>query len=982
VKQNVVHPTIPSPYEHWQSRYGAAVVVLSNSSIGAADSLFILGGDTYDNSNLPVDLNIRSADFSHGYKNDVWVNEGTEWKVLPDISLRNKHEQKIPRQTSFQTWEKKQAGRLTPVGVTYEEWISCQLAVSATNPNFEDCNLPKWDYDVQWSPRRFAQALFFKDYIWVMGGRARESVQLPESRSVGGIFNPKVEDVTSPIANEQKFTNHREASVLKSDVWKSRDGVTWELVTPGCKSPQKDLVAAGNPAGHKVGKKEAQCVTDSDCYLPAELCMDLNGTSTCVCNMWSPREQHQASVFNGYMYVVGGYASQLFDERSNCGDYACGDVDASAYRAYMNDVWRSKDGENWELITNGSTTEETRFPGRGGHQMLLLPAHKSIPAYFYVFGGRGGDPTTNDLIYYNDVWRTPAHDTRLWEQVNTSLIGWEPRTSHVAILETPSALNQNTRNILLYGGKSADGEILQDVWMWRPDFEGDPWRSDYQPNALYRKGSGATFSYDENSPATTYVYPDAPIEYLRHFWVPPSDEPGMGDGLRPKELSFLTTKRLSQLHFVGIQTIRDLATANKYQILRLRGHDYPQVEETDLMDFVDVCSARRLAEAVVDKCTVADDIEFYDGNTEEPWKIKNEWGGAPPAAGSNPLWHDVDYSPLHVVKTLDEVIEDWDGCENLPQFTLPNVIGLGKVSQVSYIANPASAVQELQCRYNPGPRMMHSGAYFEERFYIFGGFTEKTKLAADSWYRDDRMPKVAFKKKPPSHSSVPHFRFTSDEGGVAYEYRVWDPVNFKELREWTPVVSKTSVYWLDWREGGPGNGVYTFYVRGIDPGGNRDEEYESDRNVYTWYYESPIPWDIILGSLFGFLFLCLVAYLEYRRRVKRAAMERYAMKRMRRKFKAMQTDQDNRQVDWRTLYNESKADRESKDPEVIKRQKKAQANNNKAKIKREKEVSKREKEKDKIKKKLAGARKDGSGGSSANAGSSAMLDAFSKVITS
>ena len=49
--------------------------------------------------------------------------------------------------------------------------------------------------------------------------------------------------------------------------------------------------------------------------------------------------------------------------------------------------------------------------------------------------------------------------------------------------------------------------------------------------------------------------------------------------------------------------------------------------------------------------------------------------------------------------------------------------------------------------------------------------------------------------------------------------------------------------------GGPGNGVYTMYIRGIDPAGNRDEEYQLGRNVYTWYYESPIPWDIILGII-------------------------------------------------------------------------------------------------------------------------------------
>ena len=48
--------------------------------------------------------------------------------------------------------------------------------------------------------------------------------------------------------------------------------------------------------------------------------------------MWSPREQHAVAVHGEYMYVTGGYASLLYDQYSNCGPYACGDTDASAYR--------------------------------------------------------------------------------------------------------------------------------------------------------------------------------------------------------------------------------------------------------------------------------------------------------------------------------------------------------------------------------------------------------------------------------------------------------------------------------------------------------------------------------------------------------------------------------------------------------------------------------------------------------------------------
>jgi len=93
---------------------------------------------------------------------------------------------------------------------------------------------------------------------------------------------------------------------------------------------------------------------DADCYSSAEQCV----SGTCICQMWGPREQHAAAVYNGYMYarldacrpptsatphrivhvsvpgsyVSGGYTSQ---QLRDCGHYPCGDTDASSYRYYM-----------------------------------------------------------------------------------------------------------------------------------------------------------------------------------------------------------------------------------------------------------------------------------------------------------------------------------------------------------------------------------------------------------------------------------------------------------------------------------------------------------------------------------------------------------------------------------------------------------------------------------------------------------------------
>jgi hypothetical protein len=282
------------------------------------------------------------------------------------------------------------------------------------------------------------------------------------------------------------------------------------------------------------------------------------------------------------------------------------------------------------------------------------------------------------------------------------------------------------------------------------------------------------------------------------------------------------------------------------------------------------------------------------------------FGGDPPV--SLPAeWHNRDFMDMHSVTDPVLMVEQWDGCTRLNLQTMPNVNGLGKVTQVASIRNPRLELQELMCRYNPGPRAYHAAVYFEERMYIFGGRKTDNEFYADSWYRDDRMPTVSIKKKPKANTADSIFRFAANEGGCSFEYRVWDSLRFKEIRKWSPVVRQTNLEWLDWRKGGPGNGRYVLYVRAVDPAGNRDEKYEKGRNVFAWNYVSPTPLDIIFGCVAGFLFLAFLAYLEYRRRVKKAAMERYAMKRMRRKFKAMQRDLDGRAVDWRTLYQEVRA---------------------------------------------------------------------------
>lgn len=204
---------------------------------------------------------------SQGYMNDVWKAAPTEWIVRSDVRLRNpkyKHNknpqdqarhQKIPRVYSSMTWKMIQPGLAPRPGVPYEDWIICDPYFAGTNNKYSqkrvemNCCTPENPEQsecvldtIQWSPRRHHASVSMVvdglEYLFVMGGRAREFVDYKEEKSVGGIIGPRVKD---PLDINQVYSSQREASVYKSDVWRSLDGRNWELVTPGCQAPQVSI---------------------------------------------------------------------------------------------------------------------------------------------------------------------------------------------------------------------------------------------------------------------------------------------------------------------------------------------------------------------------------------------------------------------------------------------------------------------------------------------------------------------------------------------------------------------------------------------------------------------------------------------------------------------------------------------------------------------------------------------------------------------
>ena len=243
IAQNIVIPYYPSPNTpHWQARYGMVSIIAPPVDTSSLGFVYLMGGDTYDGSSNKHGLKPGLADYKweNGYKNDVWKMAGTEWSTKGDPRLRS-HHQKLPKVTSQLKWQQMTSGLHPPPGTTNDEWIKCQAFFMNLPQNLNDTSCVGNTQTVMWSPRRHHAGLFFNGYLWVMGGRAREFVALPEDQSVGGIIGQRVADIPQDYNENVRldqqilFTTQREVSVYKSDVWKSQDGITWELVVPGCK---------------------------------------------------------------------------------------------------------------------------------------------------------------------------------------------------------------------------------------------------------------------------------------------------------------------------------------------------------------------------------------------------------------------------------------------------------------------------------------------------------------------------------------------------------------------------------------------------------------------------------------------------------------------------------------------------------------------------------------------------------------------------
>ena len=202
---------------------------------------------------------------------------------------------------------------------------------------------------------------------------------------------------------------------------------------------------------------------------------------------WPVRSNHQAVVYQGRMYVLGGYdGSNLLNDMWSSADgknwtpednpapawdarirfqavshngrlYVLGGGTGSSGNTLENDVWSWAEGESWTEVTGAAA-----WPARRSHQAV------SHNGRLYVMGGG----SVNSATARDDVWSSVDGANWSFE----GLAAWSARIQHQAV-------SHNGR-IYVLGGTDGNNS-RNDVWSWA---EGESWRREAANNNAFWSG--------------------------------------------------------------------------------------------------------------------------------------------------------------------------------------------------------------------------------------------------------------------------------------------------------------------------------------------------------------------------------------------------------------------------------------------------------------------------------------------------------------
>ena len=224
-----------------------------------------------------------------------------------------------------------------------------------------------------WANRAYFQAVSKGKYMYIIGGQDFNILTVGNPDYPDDCPEPPFPGAPEPPCEP---TVQIPFSQFFNDVWRSRDGVSWENMTAGM-DPLK---------------------------------------------RWEGRAGLSAVVFNDEIYVMGGSVN---DDASIIG--------GPPTRIYFNDVWKSRNGRKWTRLT-----EEAPWGKRAGGiavvkdgYMYMIGGEFGFTCPFDPNFPPTEQPPCLDPPYYNDVWR--SKDGKKWEKV-TDNAAWTKRPGHQVVV--------------------------------------------------------------------------------------------------------------------------------------------------------------------------------------------------------------------------------------------------------------------------------------------------------------------------------------------------------------------------------------------------------------------------------------------------------------------------------------------------------------------------------------------------------------------
>ena len=142
---------------------------------------------------------------------------------------------------------------------------------------------------------------------------------------------------------------------------------------------------------------------------------------------WPNRAYHEVITAGHYMYLLGGQDFNPQPPSTGCAEFS----------KFFNDVWRSTDGTNWELVKDNADNDvANHWPARAGHSAVRFKGK------LWVMGGSQGDDVAIGgcgRTVFNDVWYSA--DGITWTEATQSIDKsdpeaiWRPRAGAAVLVK-------------------------------------------------------------------------------------------------------------------------------------------------------------------------------------------------------------------------------------------------------------------------------------------------------------------------------------------------------------------------------------------------------------------------------------------------------------------------------------------------------------------------------------------------------------------